>query len=446
MTLFPNKFIKFMMRFPVKLIFILLTFSFTSVFGIRSYQMIDTKPIKRNFNSKNHKKGEKYFPINWYESYYPELSHYEKTNWKPYSPSFKQPFHSLKNRDAYHRIKKLIDDNVATGVILYMKNNKVAFSIVDSLAKKMDIEIYPQIYNKHLGKNIPPEMLENYKFATLENDNVNIYFNDDVLPEIWSFENTKRYAEILHESFNSKYLMSCCAMINYLKNTKYINDEADIIAPQLYPLINKGNIKKDLYEIIPKDYHFHQFYQQLITLKQHTINYNKRNEHQIYEFVTLANFHLNRKNWSHISRFPSYEEFRYEFFTSVICGAKGVNIFSNFACNEESYNSVKKVIEEFRGVEDSILHGVYSPKEIQIEGNLFGNNIDFACYVINQNKFVIISNTSWKMQDITLKNIDAKNMMIYDFDTKKTKNEVSKLDLLLKPFEIKILKIRSLNK
>ncbi len=407
--------------------------------------MEDTKPIKRNFTTKTSQKGQNYFPINWYESYYPDMSHYGKTDWKPYSPSFQQPFHSLEKRDSYHRIKKLIDDNVATGVILYLKNHEYIFDIVDSLAKNIDIEIYPQIYNKYSGKNYPASKLESYKIEVLKNKNINVYFNDDLIPTIWTQKNTENFANIIRNSGENKYLMSCSALSNYTGDTNYLNDYNDIIAPLFYPLRKQANIKKNLLKTIPPFCGFQKFYEKLISFKKHIIEYNSTYKHQIYEAVTLSNYHIGRKNWAHVSRLPSYEEFRYQFFTAIICGAKGINIFANFACNEESYLNVKKIITDFRnsGVEKSILSGKYSPNIVIIENGKDNIGIDYCCYKLDKKTIVIISNNSEEKQNITLKSTDPKIIKILDFDTKLVTSNIYQKGFIMNPFEIKILHIWS---
>jgi hypothetical protein len=403
--------------------------------------MPDTPPIKRNFSSKSFSKSDKYFQINWYESYYPNLSHYEKTKWKPYAPAFKQPFHSLKKRDSYHRIKKLVDDKVATGVILYMKNNAAAFNVVDSLAQKLDIEIYPQIYNKHSTVNYPAQKLEDYKIKLLNNKNVNIYFNDDIHPENWDKISVDNFAHILRSK--NKYLLSCSALINYEDKELNIIDNVDIIAPQLYPLRNKSEIKTDLFTTIPEYHNFEKYYHDLIELKKVVLDYNRTHLHQIYEGVTLADYHLNRANYAVISRFPSYKEFYYEFYTALICGVKEINIFANFASNEESYKNIKKIINKFRNsnLEKSIILGEYSPNAVEIKINSLQNEIDYCCYILDKKKYVIISNTSSKIQDLVLKNSNNNKMFLMNWETKKTAENITELELLLKPFEIKIFKI-----
>ncbi len=434
-----------MKKFCDKIFFLFFILFFSKGFCLKSFQMSDTMPLKRNYSTKSFENGKKYFPINWYESYYPNLSHYEKTKWKPYAPSFKQPFHYLKKQDAYHRIKKLIDDGVATGVILYMKNNANAFGIVDSLATNLKVEFYPQFYNKHSKMNFPAEKLEAYKIKLLNNKNVNVYFNDDILPENWTKNKVDRFTQIIRNNWKNKYLLSCSALRNYENQSLNIIDNVDIIAPQLYPLINKSNLKTDLLVSIPQYHNFERYYQDLIGLKQIVLNYNKNHSHKIYEGVTLADYHLDRKNYAILSRFPTYKEFLYEFYTAVICGVKEINIFADFATNEESYRNIKKIIRNFRksNLEKSIIFGKYNPTAIEIKDNLFQDKIDYCCYIYDKKKYVIISNISSKIQDITLKNIDDEKMILTDWKLKKTENNISEKNLLLKPFEIKIYVIGS---
>lgn len=435
-----------MMKFFNKIFFLLFILFSSKGFCLKSFQMSDTKPLKRNFSSKTFSKGDKYFQINWYESYYPNLSHYEKTKWKPYAPSFKQPFHFLKKQDAYHRIKKLIDDGVATGVILYMKNNAIAFNIVDSLATHLDVEIYPQLYNKYSKKNFPADKLEDYKIKLLSNKNVNVYFNDDILPENWTKFEVKNFAEILHKNGENKYFLSCSALQNYENPRLNIIDNVDIIAPQLYPLVGRANIKNDLYSTIPKFHNFDKYYLQLIRLKKLVLNYNENHIHKIYEGVTLADYHLNRKNYAVLSRFPTYKEFRYEFYTAIICGAKAINIFADYASNEESYENVKKIIHEFKDTKlgKSVLYGKYNPQAVEIRDNLFQYTIDYCCYIYDKKKYVIISNPSARIQEITLKNNDGEKMNLTDWKSKKTEKNIYQKSFFLKPFEIKIYVIGSI--
>ena len=414
--------------------------------------MSDTPVIISNCSTDFSSKNDLYFPINWYESYASDMSHYTFTNWKPYAPRFISSYNDLSEKDAFHRIEKLAKDRVATGVIIYNQlNDEKAPVIINEIVNSVNIEYYIQIYDKIKGKSTPLKNFPRSQAILKNNPHINWYFIDDFNECNWTSDKSKVFSRILRLESQNKYLMSASGLDNYLGNGNYLLDDVDIIAPQLYPLLRTVTKDQNLNEAIPKFYGHQSFHKRVLKGKNLVIDYNKTHNRKIYYFVTLAIYHNNRKNFkATVARFPTYSEFRFQFFDAIIGGAKGINIYSNFSCSKESYESAKRVISEFRnsGFEQAVVNGIYSPSAIQIinvDRNCKENDIDYCCYNFQNELYIIFSNISNIPQRICfeLKNVDK--FISEEFPYANNIYCIKKQKLHFNPFEIKLIRITNNN-
>ena len=415
----------------------------------RSYLMPDTPVIISNCSTDFSSKDKPYFPINWYESYASDMKHYTFTDWKPYAPNFIPSYNDLSTKDAFHRIEKLAKDSIATGVIIYNQlNDKKASPIISKIVNSINIEYYIQIYEKVHRKSEPLERFPKSQRILEKYRNVNWYFIDDYNSFYWTSEKAELFSKILRSRDSNKYLISACSLNDYLGCGNYILNDVDIVAPQLYPLYKTVLKSDDLYNAIPEFYHHDKYHKWLLKGKKLIIDYNKKHDRKIYYFVTLAIFHNNKlEEKATVIRFPTYGELRFQFFDAIICGAKGINFYSNFSCNKKTYENAKKIISEFRntGFEKAVINGKYSPSLICLSSrkNDKENNkisgIDFCCYKYNKTLYVIISNFTNEYQKITLALRNKKSFIIGN--SLSNKRTFQNFDISFKPFEIKLLKI-----
>ena len=373
-----------------------------------SYIISDTPVIVSKCNTHLFKEDELYFPIQWYDGYTAKGELFGLTKWAPYAPSFEQAYGELKIKDSYHRIKKIYEDSIATGIILYNRlSNNEDEALVRKLVNEFNLEFYLTIYGMKNNRSYPletfPPLFEEYK----DNPRVNWYFNDDIHKENWNNKSTERFYNLLKERTPTKYLLSACSILNYKDSEKYLLDYVDIIAPQIYPCRKRLLIYKNLDEAIPEFYNHTKFHKSVLKGKKIVNEYNKRHSKKIYYFVTLATYHINKKIVKLISRFPTYKEFRYQFYDAIIGGAKGINIYCFYRSNKEAYENAKKIIEEFRqtGFEKAVILGKYYPQEIVNDSLLINNDIknkygkdlwdcDYTIYQYKDVYYLIISNNS----------------------------------------------------
>ncbi len=390
----------------------------------------------------------KFFPILWFDGYANDLSHYAKTKWLPYAPSYKQSFSSLQNQDAYNRIKKLEKDSVATSVILY--NNiysKSSGKIINEILNASSLDFFIQIYGKTKGRSFPLNEFPLQQNIYKNHPRVNWYFMDDFHKENWNENKINLFENMLHKETPGKYLMTASNIKNYIGRNTYSLKKIDIIAPQCYSLGKVLQNYTNLEESIPEFYQFSQSFDWFSKGKQLVINLNKSRSTKLFYFITLGNFHLNSDVGKTIYRFPTYKEFHFQFFYSIIEGAKGINIYANFACSEEAYENAKRVIHEFRkcGLEKAVVNGKYSQEKIEIEDlniKQKGYNIDYCCYDFNNSYFVSLANITDKKREIKL-HLKKNKKCIFDvFPYNNNENLIKNIVLSFEPYEIKNIKIK----
>lgn len=406
---------------------------------IASYQMEDTPQIIANNNTKFTEMGKPYFAINWFEGDSQDGVPFSRSDWKPYAPNFDSPFIDMKKSDTFARIRMIDAENIATGVIVYnqFKNQDYIQKII-SIANDMDLEFFIKIYSIKDGLNAPtlsfPEHFDD--FITLEN--VNWFFVDDIHRQFWNEDDSDKFAQILHNISPDKSLLSCSNIINYTGQESYLLDYVDIIAPQLYPLRKPINRNVNLNKEIPKFNNFTKFHYDALQSKQVVIDNNKSNQHEVHLQITLPLYHNNLPRGRRITRFPDYDELKFQFFDSIICGAKGLNLFAHYRTNQTSKDNLSKIVNEFRdsGFQTAVLLGKYlnnliASESIEINKDLndeFGRkiwDIDYAAYQLEDTLFMIIANTSRREVKTEL------NYKMFDLRSEK---------INLKPFEIKLIK------
>ena len=448
-----------------KLVFIL----FILINGIKSFsnpsasfQINDTPVVISKCNTYITEKDKPYFPIMWYEGYSSNGANFSKTDWSPYSPNFISPFNDLSNKDSFHRIGKLYADSIATGIILYNRFYKNQDSIlVNNLISNYNFEFYLQTYSFNKKKTSPiiqnrefyDKILSKYK----GNCRVNIYFNDDVNASFWNENNTSTYFKFLRETVPEKYFLSATSIYGYLNpDFEYLINYVDIIAPQIYPCRKKVKTGSDLIKEIPEFYHHTWFHKMALNGKNIVTNYNKEHSAQKIYFVTLGTYHINRTG--RISRFPTYNELKFQFYDAIICGAKGIDFFCYYRSDLTSYKNIKKIVSEFRKTkfEDAVINGKYCPEIIQSDNLKINNDVsdqygkdlwdcDYALYYYNEIYYLIISNNSSFSFEVQLNFDDLKIMkierIVENEKVQKIRFQNNSFDLHLSKYEIALFKI-----
>ena len=372
-----------------------------------SYKLPDTPVIiSKNETSLIHN-DEPYFPVNWYESYSQNGNYFANSRWTPYSPKFELASSNLKRNNTFERIGRLYKDGIATGIIQYINfENTKHIEIVEENILRYDLEFFLQIYDLDNRVTKPLDHFPHNYDVFNKNDRVHWYYSDDLSRE-WNAKNSKLISEILRKKNPDKLLMSCSRLYNYQGDESFILDYTDLIAPQFYPLGKHIYEDVNIFEEIPLFYNHTKFHQQLLEGKEVIINYNRSHLHKVYYLSTLASFHLNNEIGKYISRFPSYEEFRYQFYDSIICGAKGINIFCFYRSDHRSYENAKRIITEFResGFEKAVLLGNYKPEIFNYDYLKINNDIndkygkdlydiDFCLYEGSECYYLIVSNNA----------------------------------------------------
>lgn len=423
-----NTMIVFIVLFPI--------FTFAQ---ISSYQMEDTPQIIANNNTKFTQIGKPYFAINWFEGDSQDGVPFSRSDWQPYAPNFDSPFIDMKKSDTVARIRRIEEENIATGVIVYNQfKNKNYVTRIQKVTQELNLEFFLKIYSIKNGLSSPIFNFPDQFHDFVTQQNVNWYFVDDIHRQFWNKKDSNKFAEILHVNSPEKKLLSCSNIINYTSQESYMLDYVDIIAPQLYPLRKPINRDVNLKREIPKFYQFTKFHYDALQSKKVVIENNKSNQHKVHLQITLPLYHKNLPPGRRITRFPGYEELRFQFYVSIICGAKGLNLFAHYRTNQTSKDNLSEIVNEFRdsGFQTAVLNGKYlneliNSKSIEINNDLndeFGKknwDIDYATYKLEDTLFLMIANTSRRELTTQL------DYEMFDLKSEKVK---------LNPFEIKLIK------
>lgn len=344
-----------------------------------SYEYSDTRVMISRSDSYLTQMNMPYFQINWYEGNTQNGEIFGNSDWKPYSPRFKQAYEDIPIKDTYHRIQQVYNDGLATGIILYNSiYNAFDQVMVEKIVSSFNMEFYLRTYdmrNKHIYPlSEYPLPFEKYK----DNNRVHWYFNDDIDQKYWTEDNVEIAYDFLNQVNSTKYFFSACGMFNYLGKHEFLLNYVDIIAPQIYPVKRKFDKKTNIINNIPPFYNHTRFHKESLNGKKLVIEYNKANNRHIYYLNTLATYHRNDPIGKTISRFPTYEEFRYQFYDAIICGAKGINIYCFYRSDYQSYENAKRIITEFRksGFENALLFGYYKPEIVNYKYLKINNDID----------------------------------------------------------------------
>ncbi len=442
------------------IIFLLLSLDLDSLRA--SFLLEDTPVIISKSNSEFTRHGEKYFMINWYEGSSQKGENFAKTYWPPYAPQLELAYDEFEVKDPYNRVSQLYNDKVATGIVFYLKpHNYVHNKNAERIINDFPLEFFLRTYDIYDSEIIPLNVFPVHFQKYIDNDRVHWYFNDDVQKDNWNYANTKQAYDVLQEK-SDKLKLSACIVGDYVKRYPYLINFVDILTPQIYPLHKKSDIYTDLEEFMPEFYRLSEFHFNAVVGKKYILDYNREHYSEKKYGVTLQAYHKNIKLGSTTARYPTYKEHRFMFYDSIVCGAKGINIYCHYRINKTSYQNLKRIIWEFRksDFQKAILEGYHYPDLIDNDvlkinddkNDHFGKllwDVDYTAYDYKNTIFLIISNTSKNEISFPLK-VNVNNTLDlfevyldgeYQLINQKIGNTKNEKIIELQPFEIKLIKI-----
>jgi len=182
-------------------------------------------------------------------------------------------------------------------------------------------------------------------------------------------------------------------------------DCIDIVSPQIYPFrYNQGSYGDATYDSygnptsdplftrLPYYVNHSSFFYKLIRMGKKVMYYNNEYDsktnsgHKIHMMVTLPSYHFGwNEQEKNPSRFPTLEELRYLFYSSIVGGARGLSFFCIKAVRDSTYDHYNSICDEFdeSGLLDALLYVNQSTSETNVYCSATGLNNDYNYYSNN---------------------------------------------------------------
>jgi len=385
------------------------------------------------------------FNIYWFEGHSKNGHDFRFSNWPPYSPEFNISTERLDNPNTYNRIKMLLEDSVATGIIQY---NDLPGEVKEEFyyeIASLPTTFFFQAYNIIDKKSYPYERFPTFLTPFVDTKNVNYYVVDDFHEDIWLAEEASDFSHLLRQSNKDKLLLACPGIQSIINKQNLDLDNYDLVAFQNYPLIKRFNEYENIENKIPLYNNFRYFHKDLKTCESIMKEYKQTNLNKISYGFALQAFHDNRRidkgSSATAYRFPTYEEFRFMFYDAIICGAEFLCIYNSFQISKDCYEDVKNIIHEFRdfdfdeAIANGNLQANFYVKETEME-------IASITFLYEDIYYSILANISEKHRTVRLEINKRKSLKILDISNNELKLSYNNLNLVLNPYDIILVKLK----